>query len=134
MLRRLLMGRASGPSAADAAKAHKRSMSARPLRAPRLRAEERDGGGLRVTVFLQRPRWQRVLGAPGTMERTFALDAVGRQVYEWCDGKTSVAALVARFAKDRQVHLAEAQAAVTMFLRTLAGKGLVVMEMDKKKK
>jgi hypothetical protein len=108
-------------------------MAAKPLQAPRLSTKERDGGGLMVTVALARPGWQRALGGSATSERTFALDAVGRQVYEWCDGKARVKDLVARFARDKKVHPAEAETAVTMFLRTLAGKGLIVMEMEKPK-
>lgn len=106
-------------------------MSARPAQAPRVDATQRDDGGLRVTVRLRRPRWQRFLGGQDTMERSFGMDAVGRQVYEWCDGRASVAVLVRRFARDHGVHAAEAEAAVTAFLRTLVNKGLVVMEMDK---
>jgi hypothetical protein len=106
-------------------------MSARPAQAPRVRAKEREDGGLMVTVLLQRPRWQRLLGGEGTMERSFGLDAVGRQVYEWCDGHASVAELIRRFTREKQVHPAEAEAAVTTFLRTLVHKGLVVMEIEK---
>lgn len=115
------------PSAAQ----HRRSMLARPARAPRVGVKEREDGGLLVTVLLQRPRWQRLLGGEGTMERSFGLDAVGRQVYEWCDGRSTVADLVRRFAQEKRVHPAEAEAAVTTFLRTLVGKGLVVMEIEK---
>ena len=115
------------PSAAR----HRRSMSARPTRAPRVRAAQREDGGLLVTVLLQRPRWQRFLGGQDTMERSLGLDAVGRQVYEWCDGRSTVAELVRRFAREKQVHPAEAEAAVTTFLRTLVHKGLVVMEIEK---
>jgi hypothetical protein len=117
--------------ASPGADRHRRSMGARPAQAPRVRATQREDGGLLVTVLLQRPRWQRMLGGQGTMERSFGLDAVGRQVYDWCDGRASVADLIRRFARERQVHPAEAEAAVTTFLRTLVTKGLIVMEIAK---
>ena len=126
-------GKKRPDAASTGAEAHRRSMGARPRQAPRVSAKERDGGGLMVTVLLARPRWQRALGGPAAAERTFALDAVGRQVYEWCDGKARVKDLVARFTREKKVHPAEAETAVAMFLRTLAGKGLIVMELDKPK-
>jgi hypothetical protein len=125
--------KAKAPEESRGAELHRRSMSARPAQAPRVRAAEREGGGLMVTVRLERPRWQRFLGGELTMERTFGLDAAGREVYEWCDGRARVADLVARFAADHRLHVAEAETAVTMFLRTLLGKGLIVMEVEKRK-
>ncbi len=121
----------AAPQASARAEKHARSMLARPVQALRVRAEEREGGGLLVTVRLHRPGWQRLLGGGDTMEKSFGLDAIGRQVYDWCDGRSTVEELARRFARQRQVSVAEAEAAVTTFLRTLVSKGLVVMEMDR---
>jgi len=79
---------------------------------------------------VSRPRWQRLLGAGSQTERSFGLDAYGREVFEACDGKRSVRAINRRFAKAHRIALAEAEMAVAAFLKTLLAKGLVAMEID----
>jgi len=105
------------------------SLSARPHPAPVVGAKERPDGGLIVTIRVDRPRWQRLLGASERTERSFGLDAYGREVLEACDGRRSVKAIVRRFAKAHQMSLAEAELAVATFLKTLVSKGLVAMEI-----
>jgi len=105
------------------------ALSAKPRQAPIVSIKDRPDGGLMVTVELDRPRWQRWLGAPGRTERQFGLDPYGREVFEACDGKCSVTGIIRRFAKSHQIALAEAEKAVTAFLKTLVAKGLVAMEI-----
>ncbi len=101
-----------------------------PHKVPAVRTEERDFK-LYVTVLFERPRWQRVLGADQTIERTFGLDAYGRRVYENCNGNQSVSQIVELFAEQTCISKPEAELAVTQFIRTLMSKGLVVVEMEK---
>jgi hypothetical protein len=105
------------------------AMSGRPKRLPFLRQQE-VGGKLRVTVMLRRAGWMRWLGGPEQIERTFALDAMGRAVYDACDGSSRVEKIVRDFAARHTVSVAEAEAAVTAFLKTLMSKGLVAMSME----
>lgn len=102
------------------------ALAARPVRLPELRREEKEGK-LYVTVRLERPRWQRWLGAEATCERTFGLDAYGREVLEMCTGDRTVNTLIERFARNHRLSIPEAEASVTTFLQTLMRKGLVGM-------
>jgi len=108
-------------------------MSARPRKLPFIRRRDIDGK-LHVTVMIARPGWARWLGGPGEIERTLALDSLGREVYDACDGRTSVARIVRDFAARHKVSVAESEVAVTMFLQTLMKKGLVEMAIDAKRR
>jgi hypothetical protein len=100
---------------------------------PIVKQEVRADGGLRVTVLLDRPAWQRWLGGSEKVGRTFGLDNAGRQVYEACDGRRNARAIIRRFAAANRLNEAEAEIAVTTFLKTLMAKGLVAMEVERKK-
>ena len=124
------MGRKRKQTTQVSTAARNAAMRGRPLQSPPVRTEEKDGKYY-VTIRFLRPRWQRVLGADETCERSFGLDAYGRIVYDFCDGKRTVEQIVKRFAGKVHVSLPEAEMAVTKFMQTLMKKGLVVMEMDR---
>lgn len=102
----------------------KQALDAKPVAFPPVRTETK-GEKFYVTLEFVRPRWQRVLGADKLCERSFGLDAYGREVYDACDGKTPVRTLIKRFAKKNHIDPAEAERNLTMFLKTLIGKGLI---------
>ncbi len=107
------------------------ALSARPERTPAVRTTERDNGGLMVVVRLVRRPWLRwFAGRSREFERSYGLDVLGREVYEACDGRTTVKTLMRNFEKRHRVSPAEAETAVAAFLRTLTAKGLVVMALD----
>ncbi len=84
-----------------------------------------DGGG-RLTVPLNRRRWAVwLLRVPAGATKTFELDALGRMVWDACDGRTTVHQIARRLAKRYRVSDREAQVATETFLSTLARKGLV---------
>ena len=124
------MGRKRKQTTDVSTAARNAAMQARPIQSPPVRTEEKDGKCY-VTIRFIRPRWQRVLGADETCERSFGLDTYGRIVYESCDGKRTVQQIVKRFAGKVHVSQPEAEMAVTKFIQTLMKKGLVVMEMDR---
>jgi len=101
------------------------------MRIPPVKTEMRDNGGALITVMLDSPRWVRFIGGKSKARRSYGLDRFGRQVYEACDGKTGVRRIVKRFAADNGLGLAEAELAVSGFLKTLMAKGLIVMEVVK---
>jgi hypothetical protein len=107
------------------------ALRARPEQVGGVRREERDNGGLLVTVSLPRPPWMRWFTVSDTVERSFGLDILGREVYEACDGKTSVKSLIRDFARRHTVTLPEAETSVTQFLKTMMTKGLVMMAVEK---
>ena len=107
-----------------------RAMDAMPVKAPVVKTE-RKNSKLYVTVRFERPTWQRALGAERYCNRTFGLDAYGEEVYEGCDGKTSVKEIVRRFSGKHHVSYAEAETSVAAFMKTLIAKGLVGMQISK---
>ncbi len=110
--------------------ARRAALDGRPLQTPPVRTEEKDDK-LYVTVKFRRPKWQKFLGAEDTCQRTFGLDLYGRRVYESCNGKRTVNAIVKNFANANSISIPEAEMAVTKFMRTLMMKGLIAMEMEK---
>lgn len=108
-----------------------RSFAARPERVPCMGSHDCGDGGLSITVEVQRPGWQRMLGASVKARRTFELDYLGRNVYEACDGAATVADIARKFADEHQISLPEAEVATTQFLKTLMTKGLIAMAVDR---
>lgn len=107
------------------------ALSGRPCQATLVSRKDRPDGGAVLTVMLQSARWQRWLGGGRTRERSFGLDAYGLEVFEACDGKRSVSAIIRRFGKVHHLSRPEAETAVTTFIKTLLGKGLITMELDR---
>ena len=102
------------------------AMDAVPVQLTPQRTEVKHGK-LYITVEFYRPRWQRFLGAASTCQRTFGLDAYGQEVYAACDGKSKVKDIVRDLAARHHISPAEAEVAVTTFLRTLMLKGIIGM-------
>lgn len=94
---------------------------------PVVRTEERDDGGVRVTVRLTRPGWQKLFGGSAEIEKSFGLDFIGREVYEACDGKRNVEKIVRQFSKAHKINRAEAEVSVTTYLKTLMSRGMIAM-------
>ena len=81
-------------------------------------------------LFNVRPAWQRMLGADQHCNRSYGLDAYGRDVYGDCNGKAGVRAIIKRFAKRHAVSKPEAEKAVTLFIKTMMSRGLIAMELE----
>ena len=107
------------------------AMSCRPVKLPIVARSDLDGDRARVTVELARPRWLQWLTGANTYERTYGLDAFGVEIYDACDGRRNVRKICRVFARDHKLSIAEAEHAVTKFLRTLMVKGLVQMVGDR---
>jgi len=104
------------------------AMTARPVQAPPVKTERKDDK-LYVTVQFERPGWQRMLGADRFCRKTFGLDTYGEEVYEACNGKTTVKHIVKKFSKKHHLSTQEASLSVSKFMKTLMMKGLVGMEL-----
>lgn len=112
----------------------KTALAGLPVRVPPARVEELRDGRTGVTVLVPTPGWVRWIGGPKQVERTFRLDSLGKEVYDACDGETAVRAMIRNFARTHRVSQAEAEMAVTTFLKTLIVKGLVAVAVDRKSK
>ena len=62
-----------------------------------------------------------------TFTRKIQLDALGVHVWALIDGKKTVKNLIDTFAADYQVHYKESEASVTLFLKSLGEKGLILI-------
>jgi len=58
-------------------------------------------------------------------KRKIALDSVGADVWDLCDGERNIQSVVAAVAKNHKLTRREAEVSVTMFLQTLAKKNLI---------
>jgi hypothetical protein len=91
---------------------------------------ERQGEGLLLWVPL-RPRWWMgpPLGwiLPFRREKGLALDALGRQVFEACNGKSTIERIVEGFAARHQLRFHEARQLVLTFLRMLVERKVVAL-------
>ncbi len=106
------------------------ALSGRPRQGKVVSVKDRPDGGAIVKVLLRTSRWMRMLPGKDVREQSYGLDPYGLELFEACDGKRSVQALVSRFAKGHKMSRAEAELSVTAFLKALLAKGMVVMEMD----
>ena len=86
--------------------------------------------GLTITVDNKRPwfffppiSW--ILRIP--RKRSFALDDLGLDVWEWCDGNTSVEKMAERFSEKNELTFHEARVMVGSYLRLLSRRGAVVI-------
>lgn len=105
-------------------------LSARPLRLVDGELTDRDDGGANLTVTLRQTRWSGwFFRMPEGAKKTFELDAMGRLVWDNCDGKTSVQQIIRRLSKQYNLNLREAQVATVQFLNMLIKKGLVGMTL-----
>jgi hypothetical protein len=110
------------------------ALSGRPRKLPIIHSEEVEDNGLKLTVEYTRPSWQQFLGAPAEVSRSYILDNFGREVYEACNGKRNVSAIVRDFSNKHNVSIAEAELSVSTFLKTLMSRGLVAMLMGNGKR
>lgn len=110
------------------------ALAARPLRLPaEPKIEPLPGGGARLTVRVAPPRWSRwLLRMSQGIPRTFEFDAVGAFVWESCDGKTTVERLIRSLSEEFTLNLREAEVSTLQFLQTLASRGLIGLEVDRK--
>ncbi len=79
-----------------------------------------------MRVPLRQRAWSGwLLRLPRDATKTFEFDALGKFVWNQCDGKTSVQQIARKLAKTYHVTEREAQVATEKFLVMLATKGLV---------
>lgn len=123
---------ATGVATAAAPAARKPdALAARPLRVRNATESRVAEGTWRVTVPVRPSRWAAfVLRVPASATRTFELDELGKLVWDACDGRTDVAAIIRRLADAYGLNPREAEVATLAFLRTLAAKGLVGVAAD----
>jgi hypothetical protein len=91
-----------------------------------------EGAGLIVWLPIRRTWWTSgylVNILPFRAEKGFALDTIGREVFEACDGQRDVETIVEEFAARHRLRFAEARASVALFLKTLVQRKIIALAL-----
>ena len=105
-------------------------LRAQPTRNSAARAVENGSTGVTLYVRRRRPAWlvpPISWVVPYSAEREVRLDALGRQVWQWCDGNLTVEEIVDRFKDEHRLTFHEARAAVTGYLQKLIQRGVLAI-------
>ncbi len=108
----------------------RQALDGRPAKMPLTSEVPVEKGGKRLGVKLKRAGWERWVAGAGYVERKFELDSFGVEVYDACDGKTSVSDIIKKFAQAHNLSIAEAEMSVTQFLEMLMKRGLVAVSVN----
>jgi len=107
------------------------ALSGIPVKNRHVREQRLESGELMilypVTVAGWVERLSKWLGAKAAPPRTgkLQLDLLGSAVWAMFDGQTPLRHIAAAFAREHQLELAEAEVAVSRFVRELGQRGLV---------
>jgi len=114
------------------------ALKAIPVRNPRIDWQLNDHGLVQLTVPLRQDRAIRIvrilskllLSQPLPETKKVELDELGSEVWQWCDGRRSVAELIHHLAARHQLHYREASDSLTQFLYHLARRGFIGLAVD----
>jgi hypothetical protein len=109
-------------------RSRKEIMNARPVRNPVLTWGPDAQGDMVINVPLQKKAWisrlNKLIPAPDV--RHIILDDIGADVWELCDGETSVETIRRRIAEKYKMNHKEAEASLLEHLKQLAQRKLIV--------
>ena len=102
-------------------------LSSKPARNEALEWEKNDDGEVRITVTRQ-DTWKvrlisKVFYIP--RKRKITLDEVGSEVWQMCNGRTTVAQMIEGLSDKYQLNRKEAEVSLLAYLKTLAQKRFV---------
>lgn len=102
-------------------------LSSRPTRNEALAWEKNDAGEVRITVTRQDTWRVRLLSKVFYIpkQRTITLDEVGTQVWELCNGRTTVGQMIESLSGRYQLNRKEAEVSLLAYLKTLAQKRFI---------
>lgn len=107
-------------------------LQSRPVRGEGLETEPLEDGGLRIVIRRRQDWWIRLLSLvfhiPG--RRSIELDAVGREVWELCDGEHTLRDMTVVFQERHKLTRAEAEWSLRTYLRDLGKRRLVGFAVD----
>lgn len=108
-------------------------LGSRPVRNEGVRVEETEEGGLRIVAQRRNDWWIRVLTAvlPIPRERRIELDAVGKQVWEMCDGEHTLRDIIEMFQERHKLTRMEAEWSLRNYLKDLGKRNLVGFVVEK---
>ena len=99
-----------------------------PTRNAAVRGERR-GNALVLWIPVQRRWWTDAVSwvLPLRNRKGFALDSLGEQIWQACDGRRDVEQIIDEFAAHHRVRFHDARVSVLQFLRTLMERRLVAV-------
>ena len=102
-------------------------MNSRPARNELLKWERNDRGEAQITVTRQETWKVRLLSKLFYVpkDRTITLDEVGSEVWEMCNGRTSVAQMINSLRDKYKLDRKEAEVSLLSYLKTLGQKRFV---------
>jgi len=109
-------------------------LGSRPVRNEGVRVEETEEGGLRIVAQRRNDWWIRALTAvlPIPRERRIELDAVGKQVWEMCDGEPTLRDIIEMFQERHKLTRMEAEWSLRNYLKDLGKRNLVGFVVEKR--
>ena len=107
-------------------------MNSRPARNDLLKWEKTETGEAQIKVTRQETWKTRLLAKVFYIpeSRTITLDEVGTEVWQMCDGQTSVAAMIERLRERYRLDRKEAEVSLLSYLKTLGQKSFVGFLVD----
>ncbi len=104
------------------------------LRNTNIKAERQENGELLITIERGKAWWVNVISKVFYVptHRQFVLDELGASVWDMCDGKTPVRAMIGKFASKYKLNRREAEVSVVEYLKRLARKRLIGIAVPRK--
>jgi len=127
----VLLGRKSKVKALT----RREALSALPMRNDALKTETTAKGEFLVTVPRRTDWVGRALALVFAVpkERKIALDQVGADIWELCDGRHTVEDIIAALTRKYRLNRKEAEVSLTAYLRQLGRRGLIGFAVPKPK-
>lgn len=111
-------------------------LSSKPARNEALEWDKTDDGEVQVSVTRQESWRVRLLSKVFYIpkKRKITLDEVGSEVWQMCNGRTTVAQMIEELSGKYQLNRKEAEVSLLAYLKTLAQKRFVGFLVDGEKK
>jgi hypothetical protein len=111
-------------------------LASRPARNEALNWEANEDGEVQITIRRQDTWKVRILSKAFYIpkERKITLDEVGTEVWQMCNGRTSVGQMIESLGRKYQLNRKEAEVSLLSYLKTLGEKRFVGFLLEGEKK
>ena len=108
-------------------------LKSKPARNDALTWERNENDEITITVERRNDWKARILSKIFWIpqNRSLMLDQIGAQVWEMCDGKTSVDQMIRKLSDEHKLNLKEAEVSLLTYLKSLGKKHLIGFLVDK---
>jgi len=108
------------------------ALGAKPIRNTLVQWERGEDGEIQIQIPRRTDRKARFLARlfPAPPVKVIVLDEVGSEIWDMCDGQTSVSELVQAIRKKYKLNRKETEMSVTLYLKQLAQRGLIGFRIE----